>query len=53
LAILQDKVLKPVLAKAANPKLREKPPACGPIEEHYQAVPKEVANLFRALGLAA
>ena len=52
LAILQDKVIKPVLAKATNPKSRKTPAVCGPIEAHYAAVQKEIAALCQALGLA-
>ena len=52
LAILQDKVLKPVLAKAIDPALRKKPATCSPIEEHYEAVQKEISALCQALGLA-
>jgi len=51
LAILQDKVIKPILAKAAHTALRKKPATCGPIEEHYEAVQKEVSALCQALGL--
>jgi hypothetical protein len=53
LAILQDKVIKPVLAKATNPKLRKKPETHGPIEVQYEAVHKEIANLFQAVGIPA
>jgi hypothetical protein len=52
LAILQEKVIKPVLAKAAHAALRKKPVTCGPIEEHYEAVQKEVSALCQALGVA-
>ena len=52
LAILQDRVIKPVLAKATNPKSRKTPAVCGPIEAHYAAVQKEIAALCQALGLA-
>jgi hypothetical protein len=52
LAILQEKVIKPVLAKAAHATLRKKPVTCGPIEEHYEAVQKEVSALCQALGVA-
>ena len=51
LAVLQDKVIKPVLAKATKAKARVKPPLGGPIEDHYEAVQKEMALLFQALGL--
>jgi hypothetical protein len=53
LAILQDKVIKPVLAKATNAKLRKTPAVCGPIEAHYAAVQKEIAALCQAFGLEA
>jgi hypothetical protein len=53
LAILHDKVLKPVLAKATNPKARRQPASCGPIEQRYAAVQEQMASLFEALGLAA
>jgi hypothetical protein len=52
LAILQDKVIKPVLAKATNPKSRKTPVVCGPLEVHYAAVQKEIAALCQTLGLA-
>jgi hypothetical protein len=52
LAILHDKVIKPVLAKATNPKARKTPATCAPIEDHYAAVQKEVAALCQTLGLA-
>jgi hypothetical protein len=52
LAILQEKVIKPILAKAAHAALRKKPAPCGPIEEHYEAVQKEVSALCQALGVA-
>jgi hypothetical protein len=51
LAILQDKVLKPVLAKATQSKSRKTPTVCGPIEAHYAAVQKEIAALCQAFGL--
>jgi hypothetical protein len=51
LAILQDKVIKPVLAKATNAKARKKPAICDPIEEHYEAIQKEITALCQALGL--
>jgi hypothetical protein len=52
LAILHDKVIKPVLTKTTNAKLQKTPAACGPIEVHYAAVQKEVAALFHSLGVA-
>jgi hypothetical protein len=51
LAILQDKVIKPVLAKASNAKSRKTPALASPIEAHYAAVQKEIAALCQALGL--
>lgn len=53
LAILHDKILKPVLAKATNPEARVKPATWGLIEEHYEAVQQEIAKLFQAVGVAA
>jgi hypothetical protein len=53
LAILQDKVIKPVLAKASNPRLRRKPPTPSPIEVHYERVQQEIAQLFQAVGIPA
>jgi hypothetical protein len=37
LAILQDKVIRPVLAKASNPQMQKKPANPSSIEEHYEA----------------
>jgi hypothetical protein len=51
LAILQDKVIKPVLAKATNARSRKTPGVCGPIEAHYAAVQREIAALCQAFGL--
>jgi hypothetical protein len=53
LAILQDKVIKPVLAKALNAKSRKTPAVCDASEAHYAAVHKEIAALCQAFGLAA
>jgi hypothetical protein len=53
LAIRPDKVLKPVLAKATNPKRRAVPAMQGPIEAHYEAVQQERAKLCQAVGMLA
>lgn len=53
LGVLQDKVIKPVLAKATNPKVRIKPMTHGPIEAHYERVQEEIAGLFQAVGIPA
>jgi len=51
LAILQDKVIKPVLAKATSAKSRKTPTVYGPMKAHYAAVQKELAALCQACGL--
>jgi hypothetical protein len=51
LAIVQDKILKPVLAKVIHD--TSTPPTGGPLEAHYEAVQKEMRKLFEAAGLAA
>ena len=53
LAILQDKVIKPVLAKATSATTKEKPQHFGLVEEHYQAVHEEMKKLLQTLGIAA
>lgn len=53
LAILHDNVLKPVLAKATNPTLREVPAPQGPIEAPKEAVQQEMAKLCQAVGIPA
>jgi hypothetical protein len=53
LVILRDKVIKPILAGTAQPKIGRKPRTWRPIDEHYETVRKDMQTLFADLGLAA
>jgi hypothetical protein len=53
LALLRDRVLQPVLAGAAKPKPGRPPQPAGPLEEHDQALQKELRGLFQTLRIPA
>jgi len=53
LVVLRDKVIKPILAGTAKPKMGRKPKTWRPIDEHYETVRKDMQALFADLGLAA
>ena len=53
LVVLRDKVIKPMLAGTAKPKMGRKPKTWSPIDEHYETVRKDMQTLFTDLGLAA
>jgi len=51
--VLRDKVIKPMLAGTAKPKMGRKPKTWSPIDEHYETVRKDMQTLFTDVGLAA
>ena len=53
LVVLRDKVIKPLLAGTAKPKMGRKPKAWSPIDTHYETVRKDMQTLFEDLGLVA
>jgi len=53
LVILRDKVITPILAGTAKPKIGRKPKNWSPIDEHYETIRKDMQVLFEDLGLAA
>jgi hypothetical protein len=53
LVILRDKVIKPLLAGTAKPKLGRKPTTWSALDEHYETVRQDMRLLFEDLGLAA
>ncbi len=53
LVVLRDKVIKPILAGTAKPKMGRKPKNWSPIDEHYEIIRKDMQVLFGNLGLAA
>ncbi len=52
LVILRDKVIKPILAGTAKPKIGRKPKTWSPVDEHYETIRKDMQLLFEDLGLA-
>ncbi len=53
LVTLLDKVIKPLLAGADKRRLETMPDNPHPIDRHYEAIQREMRDLFNALGLAA
>ncbi len=53
LAVLRDKVIKPLLAASCNPSLRLEPQDPARIDEHYANLCSGMRGLFGALGIAA
>lgn len=53
LLTLRDKVIRPLLAGAGKLKRGPKPKNYGAIDAHYEAIQKEMQNLFQALKIAA
>ncbi len=53
LVILRDKVIKPILAGMAKPKMGRKPKNWSPIDVHDETIRKDMQILFEDLGLAA
>jgi len=51
--ILRDKVIKPILAGTAQPKMGRKPKTWTAIDEHDETVRKDMQTLFEHVGLAA
>jgi len=52
LVVLRDKVIKPILAGTAKPKMGRKPKTWSALYEHYETVRKDMQTLFKDLGLA-
>ncbi len=53
LLVLRDKVIKPILAGTAKPKMGRKPKTWSAIDEHDETVRKDMQTLFEDLGLVA
>jgi hypothetical protein len=53
LAVLRDKVLKPLLAASCHPNLRPEPDNSGPLDRHYENLRCGMRGLFGAVGIAA
>jgi len=53
LVILRDKVIKPILAGTAKPKMGRKLKTWSAIDEHYETIRKDMQTLFEHVGLAA
>ena len=53
LGTLLDKVLKPLLAGTGRPQIPRQPNREGALDRHYEAIQREMQELFDALGLAA
>jgi hypothetical protein len=53
LVILREKVLRPILAGVGKPKMGRKPKYWSPIDEHYEAIRRDMFVLFGDLGIAA
>ena len=52
LLALREKVLQPLLARCGKLKVGRKPLGQHPLESHYEAMQRELRNLFRALNFA-
>ena len=52
-AKIEDKVIKPILAGTAKPKMGRKPKTGSAIDEHYETVRTDMQTLFADLDLAA
>lgn len=53
LLVLREKVIKPLLASAAKPRLANRPNDCSPIDAHYDNIAREMNLTFATLGIAA
>ncbi len=53
LFILREKLIKPVIAGAAKPRVGRPPKFLHPIDEHYQTLQRELLRTFQTLKLAA
>ena len=53
LVVLRDRVITPILAGTAKPKVGRKPKGYTAVDAHYEALRKEMLALFADLGLAA
>jgi len=53
LVVLRDKVIKPILAGTAQPKMGRKPQTWSAIDEHYETIRKDMQTLFEDVGLVA
>jgi len=53
LGTLLDKILKPLLAGTGRPQTPRQPNREGALDRHYEAIQREMQELFDALGLAA
>jgi len=53
LFIIREKVLKPLLAGAAKPKVGRPPKNIHPLDQHYMTLQRELSRTFETLGLAA
>jgi hypothetical protein len=53
LVLLREKVIRPILAGIAQPKLGRKPKNWSPIDTHYEAIRQNMFTLFEDLGIAA
>lgn len=53
LLVLREKVIQPLLAGIATPRLGRKPKNWGSIDQHYETLRLNMRNLFQELGVAA
>ena len=53
LSVLREKVIQPLLAGIATPRLGRKPKNWSSIDQHYEALRLNMRNLFQELGVAA
>ena len=53
LAILPEKILRPILAGVGKPKMGRKPKNWAPIDEHYETIRRDMFTLMQDLRIAA
>ena len=53
LAILREKILRPILAGVGKPKMGRKPKNWAPIDEHYETIRRDMFTLIQDLRIAA
>ena len=53
LVLLREKVIRPILAGIAQPKMGRKPKNWSPIDTHYEVIRQNMFTLFEDLGIAA
>ncbi|HXP16477.1 MAG TPA: hypothetical protein VN868_05210, partial [Terriglobales bacterium] len=53
LAILREKILRPILAGVGKPKMGRKPKNWAPIDEHYETIRRDMFTLMQDLRIAA